>query len=88
VDPATYEAYLGKYDYGEGKTIMTVTREGNHLYAQLTGQPKFEIFPSSASEFFWKVVDAQVTFVKNSEGNVTKAIHHQGGHTFDAPRLD
>lgn len=88
VDPGTYEAFLGKYDYGEGKAIMTVTREGNHLYAQLTGQPKFEIFPSSPNDFFWKVVDAQVTFVKNADGKVTKAIHHQGGHTFDAPRLD
>jgi CubicO group peptidase (beta-lactamase class C family) len=88
VDPTTYEAFLGKYDYGEGKAIMTVTREGNHLYAQLSGQPKFEIFPSSANEFFWKVVDAQVTFVKGSEGKVTKVIHHQGGHSFEAPRLD
>jgi CubicO group peptidase (beta-lactamase class C family) len=88
VDSAAYEACLGKYDYGQGKAIMTVSREGDHLFAQLTGQPKLEIFPKSSTEFFWKVVDAQMTFVKDASGKVTKAIHHQGGQTLEAPRID
>ena len=67
---------------------MTVTSEGGRLFAQLTGQPKFEIFPKSETEFFWKVVDAQVTFVKDEKGKVTKAIHHQGGQTLDAPKME
>jgi CubicO group peptidase (beta-lactamase class C family) len=88
VDPAVYDSVVGKYDYGQGKAILTVTREGNRLFAQLTGQPKFEIFPKSATEFFWKVVDAQITFVKDEKGKVTKAIHHQGGQTIEVPKLD
>ncbi len=88
VDSASYDALVGKYDYGQGKAILTVTREGDHLFGQLTDQPKFEIFPKSPTEFFWKVVDAQVEFVKNDAGKVTKAIHHQGGRTFDAPRIE
>jgi CubicO group peptidase (beta-lactamase class C family) len=87
-DPATYDAFVGKYDYGQGKVIMTVTREGNRLYAQLTGQPRFEIFPASPTEFFWKVVNARVTFVKDADGKTVKAVHHQGGQTFDAPRIN
>jgi CubicO group peptidase (beta-lactamase class C family) len=88
VDPATYEAFVGKYDYGEGKAILTVCREGDHLFAQLTGQPKFEIYPKSPTEFFWKVVDAQVQFMKNDAGKITKAIHHQGGQTLEAPKIE
>jgi CubicO group peptidase (beta-lactamase class C family) len=88
VDPATYDAFIGKYDYGEGKTILTVSREGDRLFAQLTGQPKFEIFPKSPTEFFWKAVDAQIQFVKNDAGKITKAIHHQGGHTLEAPKIE
>jgi len=88
VDPASYDAFVGKYDYGQGKAIMTVTREGDRLFAQLTGQPKLEIFPSSPTEFFWKAVNAQVTFVKDAAGKTTKAVHHQGGRTFDAPRIE
>jgi CubicO group peptidase (beta-lactamase class C family) len=88
VDSKTYDTYVGRYDYGGGKAIMTISREGDRLFAQLTGQPKFEIFPKSETEFFWKAVNAQVTFVKDSTGKVTKAIHNQGGRKFDAPRME
>jgi hypothetical protein len=86
VDPAVYDSLAGKYDYGNG-AVLTVTRDGSHLFAQLTGQPRFEIFPESENTYFWKVVDAQVTFVKDATGKVTKAIHHQNGRTFDAPKI-
>jgi CubicO group peptidase (beta-lactamase class C family) len=88
VDPKTYDVLVGRYDYGGGKAVMTVTREGDRLFAQLTGQPKFEIFPKSETEFFWKVVNANVTFVKDKNGNVIKAIHEQGGQKLDAPRME
>jgi hypothetical protein len=67
--------------------VMKVTKENDRLFAQLTGQSKFEIFPRSETEFFWKVVEAHVTFVKDKSGKVIKATHHQGGQTIDAPRL-
>ncbi|HEV2328625.1 MAG TPA: serine hydrolase [Verrucomicrobiae bacterium] len=86
VDPAAYDSVAGQYDYGGG-AVMTVTHEGDHLFAQLTGQSKYEIFPESETNYFWKVVDAQVTFVKDNSGKVIKAIHHQNGRTFDAPRI-
>ncbi len=88
VDPATYDAFVGKYDYGQGKAILTVSREGDRLFAQLTGQPKYEIFPQSPTKFFWKVVAAQIQFVKNDAGKITKAIHHQGGQTLEAPKIE
>ncbi len=88
IDPAAYDSLLGKYDYGQGQAIMTVTRDGEHLFAQLSGQAKFEIYPKSETEFFWKIVDAQITFVKDEKGKVTKAIHHQAGRSFDAPKLE
>jgi CubicO group peptidase (beta-lactamase class C family) len=86
VDPATYDEYAGRYDYGGA--ILTVRRQGNRLLAQLTGQPEFEIFPRSPTEFFWKVVDAQVTFVKDEQGKVARAVHRQGGQTIMAAKLE
>jgi len=80
-----YDDYAGRYDYGSA--ILEVTREGDQIFAQLAGQPKFEIFPSSENEFFWKVVDAQITFVRNEEGQVVHAIHHQGGMEIKAPKV-
>jgi len=88
VDPTSLDAILGKYDYGQGKAILTVTREGDQIYAQLTGQPRFDIYPKSSTDYYWKVVDAQVTFVKGLDGKVTNAIHHQNGGTIQAPKIE
>ena len=88
VNPAVYDRLAGKYDYGVGKSILTVTREGNHLYAQMTGQPKLELFPKSEMEYSWQEINAQVTFVKDDKGRVTKALYHQGGKTFEARKVE
>jgi CubicO group peptidase (beta-lactamase class C family) len=86
VDPAVYDSLAGKYDYGHG-VVLTVTREGSHLFAQLTGQQKWEIFPKSETEYFWMVVDAQITFVRDANGKVTKAIRLRNGQTLEAPKI-
>ena len=86
VDPDIYNAYVGEYDYGRG-AILTVTKEEERLFAQMIGQPKFEIFPKSETEFFWKIVNAQIEFVKDSEGKVVKAIHHQAGKKIEVPKI-
>ena len=82
------DRYVGKYDYGQGKMILTVTREENQLFAQMTGQPNFEIFPKSETEFFWKVVVASISFVTDDQGKVTKAIHRQGGQTLEVAKIE
>ncbi len=86
VDPAVFKAYVGKYDYGSGKTL-TLTLEGDRLFGQLTGQPKLELLPRTEEGFFWRAVNAEITFVRDETGNVVKGIHRQGGRTFDLPKV-
>jgi len=64
-----------------------VTKKNGRLFAQMTGQPKFEIFPKTETEFFWKVVNAQITFVKDENGQVVKAIHRQSGVELEVPKI-
>jgi hypothetical protein len=78
IDPKILDAYVGQYELAPS-FIFTMTREGDSLMTQATGQPKFELFPESETKFFLKVVDAQVTFVKDDKGAVTHLILHQGG---------
>lgn len=85
VDPKSYAAFTGRYDYQD--SVMTVTVENNHLFARLTGQAKYEIFPRSADEFFWKVADARVRFLRDEQGAVVAAEHTQSGNTFRAARI-
>lgn len=86
VDPDVYEAYVGDYDYGGG-AILTVTIEGDQLFAQMTAQPKFEIFPVSETKFTWNVVNAQIKFIKDDNDKVVKAIHYQGGMEIEATKI-
>ena len=86
VDRKSYPSLAGRYDYKNA--VATVSVENDRLYAQLTGQPKHEIYPSAPDHFFWKVTDAQVEFLRDSKGVVTAARHTQGGNTFTAKRLE
>ena len=87
MDPKIFDGYLGSYQLMPNFSI-TITREGDHLFAQATGQQKFEIFPESEKEYFYKVVDAQITFVTDSHGRATGLVLHQGGHNQHAKRIE
>lgn len=78
VDPKILAAYEGTYPLSLFFAI-TITREDGKLMAQATGQDKFQIFPESDSKFFYKVVDAQITFEKGTDGKVNKLVLHQNG---------
>jgi CubicO group peptidase (beta-lactamase class C family) len=86
VDTATYDAYVGEYELMPG-FILTVTREGDRLMTQATGQSKVEVFPSSPTEFFLKVVEARISFVKDASGAVTGLVLHQGGRDMPAKKI-
>jgi CubicO group peptidase (beta-lactamase class C family) len=85
VDPTTFAAYVGRYDYMGA--VMVVAVEGTQLTAQLTGQPRYPIFPAGGTRFFWKVTPAQIEFLKGDDGRVSSARHTQGGQSFIVKRL-
>lgn len=87
VAPSVYDQYVGHYQFTES-LVMTISREGNRLLTRLTGQPPVEIFPSSPTEFFAKVVNAQITFDTDAQGRATALTLHQGGRDHVAPRMD
>jgi len=78
VSPAVLDRFVGVYRYS-ATDILTVTREGDHLFGAEPGEDKIELFAESPTDFFLKIEDAQVTFVDVQDGHTTKAIWHQGG---------
>jgi beta-lactamase regulating signal transducer with metallopeptidase domain len=81
------DRYVGDYQLGPS-AVMSVTRKDQQLYAQLTGQPAVEIYPSSATNFFYKVVNANIDFVVDAQGPATALVLHQNGANMNAPRVD
>jgi CubicO group peptidase (beta-lactamase class C family) len=78
VDPRVLQAYAGIYDLSPD-FALEVTVEGGRLMVRATGQDKYPVFPSAPGRFFYKVVDAQLTFVTGPEGRVERVVLHQGG---------
>ena len=54
VDPKLFDGYVGRYRFAPA-VFLTVTRDGNRLFVQLTGQPAFEVFAESEKDYFLKV---------------------------------
>lgn len=86
IDSKVYESYVGEYELAPN-FIITITLEDGKLMSAATGQSKVQLYPRSATEFFLKVVDAQVTFVKTEQGVVTQLILHQNGRNMPAKKI-
>lgn len=87
VDPRSYDALVGRYQAAP-TFVLTITREGDRLFVQATGQPRFELFPEGDREYFLKVIDAQITFDANAGGHAPGLTLHQNGRDVPARRVD
>lgn len=76
--------YVGKYSLAPNIDIM-VTADNSQLYAQLSGQAKYPVYPESQRRFFFKVVDAQLEFFPE-EGPITHVMLFQNGREQKAKR--
>lgn len=85
VPPERTAAYIGHYRLSSGE-LMTVTAEGNALFAEIAGQPRLELFPRSESQFFITEAKVTVEFAKGADGTITRALLRQDGRTVEAPR--
>jgi len=85
ISTAALEAVAGKYDLGHG-AFLTVNLKTNHVFAEITGRNKFEMFPESDRDFYVDGGNAVATFVKNTNNQVMKVILKQSGDRIDAPK--
>jgi beta-lactamase class D len=46
-----------------------------------------ELGATSETEFFLRMVNAQLTFVKRADGTVTEAVLHQGGQNYEMLKI-
>ena len=87
IDPAVLDRYPGRYQLFPGFSI-DVTREGDRLFAQATGQPRFELFAESETRFFLKVVDAAIEFHGGEDGRADSLTLFQGGQELPGARVE
>ena len=85
LDTKLLDTVVGQYEFAPNKAFptgmkLTIWREGEQLTGQALGQNviqgAFDIYPESQMSFFIKLNGAQLTFIKNDEGNVTAVTYH------------
>jgi CubicO group peptidase (beta-lactamase class C family) len=87
VDPTLFDGYVGRYQLAPN-FILTVTREDTHLFAQATGQGRFELYPESVRVYFAKVADIVITFDTDERGKGTSLVLVQSGVKTVAQRIE
>jgi hypothetical protein len=87
IDPAILDDYVGTFKSNSNFSI-TFTREGNCLFAETSGYPKYEIYPESKDKFFWANWDATVTFLRISSGKVYSLQWKLGDKIFYANKVN
>jgi D-alanyl-D-alanine-carboxypeptidase/D-alanyl-D-alanine-endopeptidase len=81
------EPLVGKYKLNAALTAE-VTRDGDHLFVQLTGQPKIGIYATSETSFYCRPVDAKFEFELDNNGKAERMTIHQNGLDLPATRIE
>jgi len=86
IDVSVLDRYVGRYQFPDA-SIMTVSREGSKLFAEMNRQ-SIEIFAASETEFFPKIMPARIEFRVDGRGRATALILRQAGHEVRAARSE
>jgi len=73
IDPAILDDYTGQYAWEGARMVDTVTRKGDKLFIQTTGDDApTELVPQSADTFFIRGALDRDTFVRDASGKVVE----------------
>ena len=80
LSPKTLQSYVGTYMLN-AQTYITVTRNTSGIELRLVGQQSAPVFATAKDHFYYKIVDASVTFTRNAAGKITALRIDQDGVT-------
>ncbi len=83
IKPSQLDNYIGHYEVNDN-FALNVTRDGNKLYVQGTGQPRAELFFMGDDQFFLRVANGTVIFQTDGSGRAHSLSLTQDGNTVPA----
>jgi uncharacterized protein len=80
IEPKIFDQYVGQYRLVEDPDlVISFWREGDKIFLQNSlRRTRIEIFPESETKFFPKAVEGTLTFVRDSQGNLSVILHENG----------
>ena len=79
--------YVGKYELAPD-FVFTVSMEDGKLLVGVTGQGTHQVYPRTATEWFYKVVKASLKFDVDKKGKCNGLELHQNGIRQKAKRIE
>ncbi len=79
IAPALLDADVGFYEDKANATVMTVTREGDHLVSERTGKSPVAEYPFTDHDFFMTIAAEQDAFIAEASGRVVRVVHRKNG---------
>ena len=86
VDTSGFDAYVGAYQVTPALTL-TILKEGEKLFGQLTGQGKHAVEPVSDTQFTMPEVKANISFEKDPARKVVGLLLSQGTRIVNAKKI-
>jgi hypothetical protein len=81
------QAYAGRYLLAGMGAMLEYEVVDGRLKMSMEGQPEVYLDPLSESEFEYEGVEATVEFLRNDQGEVSGAVHTQGGQKYELERV-
>jgi CubicO group peptidase (beta-lactamase class C family) len=80
LSPEVLKKYTGRYDFDK-KHHAYITLENGMLQMEAPqgGLPKSPLFAQDETNFYLKIIDARIEFVKDASGNISELIAHYNG---------
>lgn len=87
ISPASLTPFVGTYEITPGQTLVVTRQDSTLAVSSNLGGAPARLWAASATEFFVKEADAQITFTKDAAGVVTGLLLHQFGRDRPAKKL-
>jgi hypothetical protein len=81
-----YLEYVGTYELFP-EVNLEIKQIENKMYAQLSGQPRLEIFSAGSNHFYYQEVIAELQFERDSENQITQVLVHQEGQSYTGKKI-
>ncbi|MBC8028009.1 MAG: serine hydrolase [Steroidobacteraceae bacterium] len=85
IDASVYDEYVGVYQLAPNVTI-TISKDGDQLAVQATGQPRDIAIPESPTTFYSRLSPIRLSFVRDEAGRVSRLVLHELSRDISAPR--
>lgn len=87
--PEVLQQYRGRYDFDKKHHVyITLENDTLQMEAPQGGLPKSPLFAQDETNFYLKIIDARIEFVKDSSGNIVELISHYNGKNEVCKRLN